>query len=163
MIVFSAAASKHAAARLRARRKRHLGSFDNAPKSVQALLEAVDAAYREADLIKVRLERSRDNISDELIKRQEELQRDIEDRLSAEQSLEAYAKRLETLHEIDRAILKAESTQDIACAAVERLRKVLDIKRVSVSRARSHVQISLSWSRKLSATFVPSGEILGDV
>jgi diguanylate cyclase (GGDEF)-like protein len=115
--------------------KRYLGSLDNASKEVQALLAHVDEAYQEADLIRVRLEKSRDNISEELIKRQHLLQREIEEGRETEKVLQRYAKRLETLHEIDRAILKAGSPQDIACAAVERMRAVLDIKTASVSLA----------------------------
>lgn len=115
--------------------KHYLGSLDNASQEVQALLAAVDKAYQEADLIRIRLEKSRDNISEELIKRQLLLQKEIEEGRETEKALQKYANRLETLHEIDHAILKAGSPQDIACAAVERMRSVLDIKTVSVSLA----------------------------
>ncbi|MCH7663506.1 MAG: sensor domain-containing diguanylate cyclase [Chloroflexi bacterium] len=100
---------------------RFLGSLAHAPEGMRELLNAVNDVYQEADLMRARLENSRDNNSDELLKRQGELQR--------------YAKRLETLHEIDREILRMESPQDIACAAIKRLREVLGIKMAIVSLA----------------------------
>ena len=101
--------------------KKYLGTLDSVPKGMRALFNAVDEVYQEADLMRARIDKPNDNNSEELIKRQVELER--------------YAKRLETLHEIDREILRMESPQEIACAAINRLREVLGIKIAIVSLA----------------------------
>lgn len=58
--------------------------------------------------------------------------RDITDRVQAEESLRVYASRLRLQHEIDRAILAAQSPREIAQAAVRRLRRVFPCRRVSL-------------------------------
>jgi signal transduction histidine kinase len=50
---------------------------------------------------------------------------DISDRKRAEEVIHCSAERLEALHEIDRAILRAESVAEIARAALSRLRRVV--------------------------------------
>lgn len=50
---------------------------------------------------------------------------DISDRKRAEEVIHRSAERLEALHEIDRAILRAESAAEIARAALSRLRRVV--------------------------------------
>ncbi len=53
------------------------------------------------------------------------LGRDITERKQVEESTRVYAKRLETLHEIDRAILTSQSPEAIAREALNRLRGVV--------------------------------------
>lgn len=58
---------------------------------------------------------------------------DISSLKQAEQALRLYTKRLETLRQIDRAILAAESIQDIAASALERLVWIVPCLRADVS------------------------------
>jgi PAS domain S-box-containing protein len=65
---------------------------------------------------------------------------DITKQLEAEQaarqageSLRRYAVRLETLHEIDRAILEAHSPEEIASAALERIHRLVPCQRSSLT------------------------------
>jgi PAS domain S-box-containing protein len=58
--------------------------------------------------------------------------RDITDRKQTEESLRRSAQRLEALQEIDRAILRAVSTQGIAKAALSRLVRVVSYQQAAV-------------------------------
>ncbi len=58
---------------------------------------------------------------------------DITDRKQAEESLQRSAARLEVLHEIDRNILTAQSLEEIAAAALGRIRRLVPCVRASVS------------------------------
>lgn len=58
--------------------------------------------------------------------------RDVSQRRLAEAAAARYAERLEVLHWLDRAILQAESTRDIAEAALAQLDHVLKFQRASV-------------------------------
>ncbi|HLF00932.1 MAG TPA: GAF domain-containing protein, partial [Anaerolineales bacterium] len=57
---------------------------------------------------------------------------DITDRKQAEESLRRYATRMEVLHEIDRALLSAQSPQQIALATAENVRRLIGCQRVSI-------------------------------
>ncbi|MCI0392405.1 MAG: PAS domain S-box protein [Acidobacteria bacterium] len=57
---------------------------------------------------------------------------DISERKRAEAALRRYAKRLEILQEIDRAILAAGSSGEIALAALRRIRQLIPSRRASV-------------------------------
>jgi PAS domain S-box-containing protein len=58
--------------------------------------------------------------------------RDITELKQTEQTLRQYARRLQTLHEIDQAILSARSPQTLAQAALTRIRQVIPCQRASV-------------------------------
>lgn len=58
---------------------------------------------------------------------------DITERKKSEQALRQYANRLEILRAIDQAILSAQSPQEIAQAAMRRVRDVLPVVRSSVA------------------------------
>jgi PAS domain S-box-containing protein len=58
---------------------------------------------------------------------------DITTRKQAVASLRQFVARMETLHEIDRAILAAESPADIAVAALARMQNLMPFKRAGVS------------------------------
>jgi PAS domain S-box-containing protein len=58
--------------------------------------------------------------------------RDITERKRIEETVRLYADRLRVLHEIDRAILAADSAEDIASSALPLLREVVPCRRVSV-------------------------------
>ncbi|MEZ4658361.1 MAG: GAF domain-containing protein [Caldilineaceae bacterium] len=60
------------------------------------------------------------------------VQRDITERERAEQSMRRYARRLETLHEIDRGILAAQSPEEIAEAALRHLLYLVPCHRASI-------------------------------
>ncbi|MBN1146273.1 MAG: PAS domain-containing protein [Anaerolineales bacterium] len=57
---------------------------------------------------------------------------DITERKRAEEALEQYMERLEILREIDRAILSAQSPQDIAEAALSHIHSLVSCQRASV-------------------------------
>lgn len=59
--------------------------------------------------------------------------RDVTKLKQAEQTLRLYTQRLQTMHEIDQAILAARSPQDIAAAALSRLRQIIPCRRASVA------------------------------
>lgn len=58
--------------------------------------------------------------------------RDISERKQAEEALQHYVERLMTLHQIDQAILAAQSIEAIAEAALGRIQRVLPNKRAGV-------------------------------
>lgn len=58
---------------------------------------------------------------------------DITERKQTEVALQRYTQRLETLHQIDQAILAAESVEDTAAAALERLVQIVPCLRADVS------------------------------
>jgi len=58
---------------------------------------------------------------------------DITARVQAQQTLERYAERLKTLHEIDQAILAAHSTGAIAQAALSHMQRLIPCRRTSVT------------------------------
>jgi PAS domain S-box-containing protein len=57
---------------------------------------------------------------------------DITERKQAEQALQRYTERLQILHEIDRAILSAETPEKIASAALQHIRRLIPVQRVNV-------------------------------
>jgi PAS domain S-box-containing protein len=57
---------------------------------------------------------------------------DISDRKRTQEAINRSAERLEALHEIDRAILRAESAAEIARAALSRLRRVVPYEQVAI-------------------------------
>lgn len=59
--------------------------------------------------------------------------RDLSERTQAERSVSRYERRLEALRAMDRAILAARSPQEIAQAAVDHLRTLLEATRVGVT------------------------------
>lgn len=60
------------------------------------------------------------------------VQRDITERERAEQAMRRYARRLETLHEIDRGILAAQSPEEIAEAALRHLLYLVPCQKASI-------------------------------
>lgn len=58
---------------------------------------------------------------------------DISQRKQAEEALKRYAKRLETLQEIDRAILAARSSEEIARGALQHIQELIPCHRATVS------------------------------
>lgn len=60
------------------------------------------------------------------------VQRDVTERERAEQAVRRYARRLETLHEIDRGILAAQSPEEIAEAALKHLQYLVPFQQASI-------------------------------
>lgn len=60
------------------------------------------------------------------------VQRDITEQERAEQAIRRYNRRLETLHEIDRGILAAQSPEEIAEAALEHLQYLVPFQQASI-------------------------------
>lgn len=58
--------------------------------------------------------------------------RDITERKRAKDALQRYTERLQILHEIDRAILSAETPHKIAAAALQHIRRLIPVQRVNV-------------------------------
>lgn len=58
---------------------------------------------------------------------------DITQRKQAEEALRRLAQRLEALHEIDRAILRAESSTELAKAAISRLHDVVPFEQAAIA------------------------------
>ena len=67
-----------------------------------------------------------------LLHANEQLQREIAERRQAEEALRLHTERLQILHEIDRGILAAESSEAIARSAVSRVRQLIPCQRVGV-------------------------------
>jgi len=67
------------------------------------------------------------------IQREDELTKEVAIREQAEDALKQSNERLEILHEIDRALLSAQSLHDIAKAALVRIRKLIPCERASVT------------------------------
>jgi GAF domain-containing protein/HAMP domain-containing protein len=61
------------------------------------------------------------------------LQKKVHELQAAETALQQYAWRLETQHEIDRAILAAQSPEEIANAALSSLRRLVNCQRASIT------------------------------
>jgi two-component system cell cycle sensor histidine kinase/response regulator CckA len=70
----------------------------------------------------------------------EGIARDVTRRKQAEETLRQHAKRLETLHEIDQAILTARSPEDIAQAALGRIRQLVTCLGAGVVRFDTQTQ-----------------------
>jgi len=70
----------------------------------------------------------------------EGIARDVTDRKWAEKTLRQHAGRLKTLHEIDRAILAARSPEDIAQAALGRIRQLVSCLGAGVVRFDAQAQ-----------------------
>ncbi|MEM7530956.1 MAG: GAF domain-containing protein [Chloroflexota bacterium] len=67
--------------------------------------------------------------------------RDVTSREKAEQAMVRYAERLETLHEIDRSILEAQSDEDIANIALTHLRHLLPCNQARIIMFDSHTSL----------------------
>jgi two-component system cell cycle sensor histidine kinase/response regulator CckA len=70
----------------------------------------------------------------------EGIARDVTRRKQAEEALRQHARRLKTLHEIDQAILAARSPEDIAQAALGRIRQLVPCLGASVVRFDAETQ-----------------------
>lgn len=77
------------------------------------------------------LERARRN-ERALVEANEALRREIVERKQAEEALRRYAERLEALREIDQAILEVWSSEEIAQAALHRIRQLVPCQRTSM-------------------------------
>jgi len=69
------------------------------------------------------------------------VQRDITERQQAARALERYAQRLETLHQIDRGILAAQSSEEIAEAALNQLQFLVPYQRAQIVMFESDSKI----------------------
>ena len=67
------------------------------------------------------------------LEREQQLTNEIQIRRQAEKTIEEIIERLEILHEIDRALLSAQSLHDIARAALMRIRKLIPCERASIT------------------------------
>jgi len=67
------------------------------------------------------------------LQREQELSIEVATRKQAEDALKQSNERLEILHEIDRALLSAQSLHDIAKSALIRIRKLIPCERASVT------------------------------
>jgi PAS domain S-box-containing protein len=89
---------------------------------------------------------------------------DISDRKHAQEVLRRYAERLETLHEIDRAILRAESPQELARAAFLRLYAVVPYEQAMVVLFRFQTQeaqiMTGGWNGELRGETVPISDLI---
>lgn len=89
---------------------------------------------------------------------------DISDRKHAQEVLRRYAERLEALHEIDRAILRAESPQELARAAFLRLYAVVPYEQAMVVLFRFQTQeaqiMTGGWNGELRGETVPISDLI---
>lgn len=67
------------------------------------------------------------------LEREQRLTNEIQIRRQAEKTIEEIVERLEILHEIDRALISAQSLHDIAKASLVRIRKLIPCERASVT------------------------------
>jgi signal transduction histidine kinase/CheY-like chemotaxis protein len=70
--------------------------------------------------------------SETIVRQTDELKKANEELKRAEEARRSYAQRLEVLHEIDRAILAAQSPEAVAQAALRHMRRLVPCQRVSV-------------------------------
>jgi signal transduction histidine kinase/DNA-binding response OmpR family regulator len=70
--------------------------------------------------------------SETIVRQRDELKKANEELKRAEEARRSYAQRLEVLHEIDRAILAAQSPEAIAQAALRHIRRLVPCQRVSI-------------------------------
>ncbi|AFZ19433.1 PAS domain S-box protein [Allocoleopsis franciscana] len=89
---------------------------------------------------------------------------DISDRKHAQEVLHRYAQRLEALHEIDRAILRAESTKQLARAALLRLHSVVPYEQAMVVLFRFQTQeaelLTREWNGELRRETIPISDLI---
>lgn len=71
------------------------------------------------------------------------LQREIADRIHAEENLRHYAERLRILHEIDQSILAARSPETIAVASIGRIRQLIPSQRAMVTALTGEQSIKI--------------------
>lgn len=67
------------------------------------------------------------------LEREQQLTKEIQVRRQAEKTIEEIVERLEILHEIDRALISAQSLRDIAKASLVRIRRLIPCERASVT------------------------------
>jgi signal transduction histidine kinase len=67
------------------------------------------------------------------LEREQQLTNEIQVRRQAEKTVEEIVERLEILHEIDRALISAQSLHDIAKASLVRIRRLIPCERASVT------------------------------
>jgi signal transduction histidine kinase/DNA-binding response OmpR family regulator len=72
------------------------------------------------------------DMRDSLENQSTQLQLQVAERIQAERTLQRYAQRLKTLHEIDQSILAARSPDTIAVAAISRIRRLIPCQRALV-------------------------------
>lgn len=101
--------------------------------------------------------------ADQIVTHAVVVQRDITEQERAEQAIRRYARRLETLHEVDRGILAAQSPEEVAEAALEQLQYLIPFQQASIVMLEgtylSESQLSISEQPELHS----SGESLLDV
>ena len=75
-----------------------------------------------------------------------DLQREVEERRRAEETVRLHARRLEALHQLDQAVLAADSAPALASAVVHHLRQVIACDRVYVvlTDADTHIDVVLA-------------------
>lgn len=98
--------------------------------------------------------------ADQIVTHAVVVQRDITEQERAEQAIRRYARRLETLHEVDRGILAAQSPEEVAEAALEQLQYLIPFQQASIVMLEgtylSESQLSISEQPELHS----SGESL---
>jgi PAS domain S-box-containing protein len=86
----------------------------------------------------------------ELQRRAAELEQEVAERRQAQDALRRYAGRLEVLHEIDRAILEAQSSEAIAQSCLNHVRVLVPCQRTSVTlfdhKAGLAIELAASFS-----------------
>jgi len=117
--------------------------FIRKPSEPDAFLARIEAVLDEAEQSKPRepepmqeaeiLRLYSDRLVKKLEKRSLDLQQELARRQKAEESLRRHAKRLETLREIDIAILEARSPESVAAIALDALQSILQSARTSVT------------------------------
>jgi response regulator RpfG family c-di-GMP phosphodiesterase len=132
---------------------------------IEAVLEKAEkgAAGREPELEEEAevLRLYSDRLVAKLEKRSLDLQEELARRQEAEEALRRHAKRLETLREIDVAILEARSPESVAEIALEALQSILMSARASVTvfdlEAKQATVLAVRTSAELALT---PGEVL---
>lgn len=105
--------------------------------------------------------------ADQIVTHAVVVQRDITEQERAEQAIHRYARRLETLHEVDRGILAAQSPEEVAEAALEQLQFLIPFQQASIVMFEgahlSDSQLSGTYLSELhSAGLLPPDVATGD-
>jgi len=113
---------------------KHLDDPEALPAKWEDFIEAVDAAYRQADEDRELLERSLELTSEELVERNERLRDELDRRKEAEQQLHSYVQRQTAIAQLGQLTLRGISMEAVVSEALSMIARILDVPYCSLLR-----------------------------